>query len=375
MKEILEDIKREFKVDRSDWKPVKFGQVAIQKKESVDRDNTDLTWYVKGEHMESEDLHIRQWGELADEYLGPAFIRKFNKEDILYGSRRTYLRKVAIAHFDGITSNTTFVVNANEKLILKELLPFVMLSEGFAKHSIKNSKGSVNPYINWKDIANHEFLLPPKDQQAHLAELLWAADESLEDMTKTRTTLQNLKQAKLREVFNRQSCRKIRISDLSESLDNKRVPITRSQRTGGDIPYYGASGIVDYVKDFIFDEPILLISEDGENLVSRKLPIAYEVDHQCWVNNHAHVLRINSESRYLVSEYLNNHDISDFITGGTRPKLTKGILSDMPIFLPQKVECEAAEKSLKNIDSAFSTVNNHIRDSKQLQKSLINRIF
>lgn len=194
MKAVLEEIReKNLKIDKSKWTRVKFGQVAFQKKDSIDRDNTDVKFYVKGEHMESEDLHIRQWGELADEYLGPAFIRRFESGDILYGSRRTYLKKVAVAHFDGITSNTTFVINANEKLIIKELLPFVMLSEGFTQHSIKNSKGSVNPYINWKDIANYEFLLPPKDQQARLAELLWAADEVVEASNNLLQSLKNLR--------------------------------------------------------------------------------------------------------------------------------------------------------------------------------------
>jgi type I restriction enzyme S subunit len=163
MDEFVMEQAPELQLDRSDWQLVRFGDVAIQQKQSVDRDNTELTRYVKGEHMGSEDLHIREWGELTNEYLGPAFIRKFEEGDILYGSRRTYLRKVAVAHFDGITANTTFVIKANEAKIDKRLLPFVMLSEGFAEHSIRNSKGSVNPYINWKDIANYEFLLPPKD--------------------------------------------------------------------------------------------------------------------------------------------------------------------------------------------------------------------
>lgn len=169
-----------FHIDRNNWELVKFGDVAIQQKQSVDRENTELTRYVKGEHMYSEDLHLREWGELQDEYLGPAFIRYFEKGDILYGSRRTYLRKVVVAPFEGITSNTTFVIKANENNIDKRLLPFIMMSEGFTENSIRNSKGSVNPYINWKDIANYEFLLPPKNQQAKLAELLWAMDDVIE---------------------------------------------------------------------------------------------------------------------------------------------------------------------------------------------------
>ncbi len=190
MEEIMEKAVSELQLDKSQWSLTKFGNVAIQQKQSVDRDNTEFTRYVKGEHMGSEDLHLREWGELTDEYLGPAFIRKFEEGDILYGSRRTYLRKVVIAPFEGITSNTTFVIKANEKRIDKRLLPFIMMSEGFTDNSIKNSKGSVNPYINWKDIANYEFLLPPKDQQAQLAELLWAMDEVIE---REREVMERLK--------------------------------------------------------------------------------------------------------------------------------------------------------------------------------------
>ena len=160
------------------WQLVKFGDVAIQQKQTVDRENTELTRYVKGEHMYSEDIHLREWGELTDEYLGPAFIRKFEEGDILYGSRRTYLRKVVIAPFEGITSNTTFVIKANEEKINKRLLPFIMLSEGFSQHSIKNSKGSVNPYVNWKDLAGYEFYLPPKQKQIILADLLCSIDRT-----------------------------------------------------------------------------------------------------------------------------------------------------------------------------------------------------
>ncbi|MFZ1853118.1 MAG: restriction endonuclease subunit S [Nitrosomonas sp.] len=203
MDEFLTEQVTELPLDRSDWQLVKFGDIAIQQKESVDRENTDLTRYVKGEHMGSEDLHLREWGELTDEYLGPAFIRKFEQGDILYGSRRTYLRKVAVAHFDGITSNTTFVIKANQTRVDKRLLPFVLLSEGFAEHSIRNSKGSVNPYINWKDIANYEFLLPPKDQQAKLAELLWAMDEVVEKSKSMVECLENYRDSIANRIFSK----------------------------------------------------------------------------------------------------------------------------------------------------------------------------
>ena len=117
MEGLMEKTVEGLNLDKTKWVITKFGDVAIQQKANVDRENTSLTRYVKGEHMASEDIHLRKWGELKDEYLGPAFIRRFDEGDILYGSRRTYLKKVVIAPFSGITSNTTFVIKAKESII------------------------------------------------------------------------------------------------------------------------------------------------------------------------------------------------------------------------------------------------------------------
>lgn len=191
----------ELHIDKTHWKKYRFGDVAIQTKEVVDIENTSLTRYVAGEHMFSEDIHLRKWGTVGDGYLGPAFIRKFNKGDILYGSRRTYLKKVAIADFDGITANTTFVIKANEDLIEPVLLAHLMLSHDFTEYSVKNSRGSVNPYINWKDIADYEFLLPPKAEQKRLAELLWAADEVVEKEKREREKVEELYNYQIENLF------------------------------------------------------------------------------------------------------------------------------------------------------------------------------
>ena len=191
----------ELHIDKTHWKKYRFGDVAIQTKEVVDIENTSLTRYVAGEHMFSEDIHLRKWGTVGDGYLGPAFIRKFNKGDILYGSRRTYLKKVAIADFDGITANTTFVIKANEDLIEPVLLAHLMLSHDFTEYSVKNSRGSVNPYINWKDIADYEFLLPPKAEQKRLAELLWAADEVVEMEKREREKMEELYNYQIENLF------------------------------------------------------------------------------------------------------------------------------------------------------------------------------
>ncbi len=165
--------------DRSGWKRVRFGDVVRQLKEQVDPEADGIERYVAGEHMETENVHIRKWGTVGDGYLGPAFIRGFRKGQVLYGSRRTYLKKVAVAEWDGVTANTTFVLEAVEGKLLQELLPWLMLSDRFTNHSVAESKGSTNPYINFPDIAKFEFELPPLDQQRRIAEILWSVDEAV----------------------------------------------------------------------------------------------------------------------------------------------------------------------------------------------------
>lgn len=168
------------------WTQVSFGDVVRKVSDRVDPKTAGLKRYVAGEHMDSDDLRIRRWGVIGDDYLGPAFHMRFKPGQVLYGSRRTYLRKVAVPGFEGITANTTFVLESKDPtVLLPELLPFIMQSASFHEHSIKQSKGSVNPYVNFSDLAWYEFALPPLEEQHRLAEALLAvgrADEALHDL-------------------------------------------------------------------------------------------------------------------------------------------------------------------------------------------------
>ena len=127
--------------------------------------------------------------------------------------------------------------------------------------------------------------------------------------------------------------------------------MTKGNRTSGEYPYYGASGIVDYVDDYIFDGDYLLISEDGANLVARVTPIAFSISGKNWVNNHAHVLRFDDkyEQKY-VEMYLNATDLSKYISGAAQPKLNQKNLNSIPIPLPSKEETQRIVKILDRFD-------------------------
>lgn len=131
--------------------------------------------------------------------------------------------------------------------------------------------------------------------------------------------------------------------------------MTSGNRIAGEYPYYGASGIVDYVDDYIFDGDYLLISEDGANLLARSTPIAFSISGKNWVNNHAHVLRFDTyETRRYVEIYLNSIDLSPYITGGAQPKLNQKNLNKIPIQLPAPDEQHRIVSILDRFDTLCS---------------------
>jgi len=125
------------------------------------------------------------------------------------------------------------------------------------------------------------------------------------------------------------------LGTIASNLDSKRKPVTKGNREAGQYPYYGASGVVDYVSDYVFDGDYLLVSEDGANLVARVTPIAFSASGKIWVNNHAHVLEFKTYvERKFVEYYLNMIDLSRFISTAAQPKLTQDNLNKIPIPVP-----------------------------------------
>lgn len=144
-----------------------------------------------------------------------------------------------------------------------------------------------------------------------------------------------------------------KLPELGENLDNKRIPITGGNRKAGEYPYYGASGIVDYVADYIFDDDLLLISEDGANLVARVTPIAFPSTGKVWINNHVHVIKFKSMAmQCYVENLLNMMDISPYVTGTAQPKLNQAKLNSIPIPVPAEGQIREYLEFVKQSDKS-----------------------
>lgn len=157
------------------WRRVKFGDVVrLSKARSQDPLADGIERYVGLEHLEPGDLRIRSWGNVAD---GVTFTSVFQPGQVLFGKRRAYQRKVAVADFSGVCSGDIYVLETKDaQVLLPELLPFICQTDAFFDHAVGTSAGSLSPRTNWASLADFEFALPPLEEQERIVELLQSLD-------------------------------------------------------------------------------------------------------------------------------------------------------------------------------------------------------
>lgn len=186
--------------DKTTWQRVKFGDVVQLNRDRVaDPLAEGVERYVGLEHIEPGDLRVRSWG-LVEE--GTTFTNAFRPGQVLFGKRRAYQRKVAVADFSGVCSSDIYVLESTAPaVLLPDLLPFICQTEGFFEHAVGTSAGSLSPRTNWTQLANYEFALPPLAEQRRIAEVLWA-QEAVDDVSRTAfSALMTVKMARLKGIF------------------------------------------------------------------------------------------------------------------------------------------------------------------------------
>jgi type I restriction enzyme S subunit len=169
-----------------------------------------------------------------------------------------------------------------------------------------------------------------------------------------------------------------RLGEIVSFLDENRRPIKETERSKmkGPYPYYGASGIIDYVNDYLFDDELILLGEDGANILSRATPLAFMVEGKVWVNNHAHVLKtLDGYDRKFVTEYLESIKYDKYNTGTAQPKLNKEVCLSIPIVVPPLSEQKRIAKVLSTWDKAIQLTEQLIRQKEQRKKWLMQQLL
>lgn len=214
------------------WKRVKFGQVVrLNRDRSKDPEADGLNRYVGLEHIEPGDLRVRSWGDVAD---GTTFTNRFRPGQVLFGKRRAYQRKVAIADFEGVCSGDIYVFEPKDpKVLLPNVLPFICQMDAFFDHAVGTSAGSLSPRTNWKSLANYEFALPPLQEQRRIAVALSAFDRVIDAQREASIRQVSLLLSVLSHHFNTTSYDIVRLADLLVEIADYR----------GKTPPYISSGI------------------------------------------------------------------------------------------------------------------------------------
>ncbi|MXZ72055.1 MAG: restriction endonuclease subunit S [Acidobacteria bacterium] len=181
------------------WTRVAFGDVAVSVNDRIDNPlNAGVERYVGLEHLDSDSLVIKRWASPA---TVTATKLLFRKGDIIFGRRRVYQRKLAVADFDGICSAHAMVLQAKSGIILPEFLPFFMQSDVFMERAKAISVGSLSPTINWRTLASEEFALPPLDEQRRMANLLIRIEAASHALHDTHAALKAIRKSMLMHSF------------------------------------------------------------------------------------------------------------------------------------------------------------------------------
>ena len=190
------------------------------------------------------------------------------------------------------------------------------------------------PQISLRITEDFKIPVPPLEVQSEIVKILDNFTELTAELTARKAQYKYYTELLL-DFSPNTKCEWRTLNEIAENCDSKRKPVTKKNRTSGEYPYYGASGIVDYVDDYIFDGDYLLISEDGANLLARVTPIVFSISGRNWVNNHAHVLHFDTYvTRRFVEFYLNHINLEKYISSAAQPKLTQDNLNKIPIPFP-----------------------------------------
>jgi type I restriction enzyme S subunit len=243
------------------WHRVRFGDVIRDVMVRVDPETSGLERYIAGEHLGSNDMKVRRWGTIGDGYLGPAFYRKFVKGQVLYLSRRPYLRKMGQPDFDGVCGEKTFVLEPKGGQLIPELLPYILQVEAFTEYAVSKSIGSVNPHVRFSDIANYHFWLPSDlAEQRRIADLLRAADDAVEAWRRVRIEIEEALAAFTRDRFCAAEWPRKKLGDLIRGLTpgSSVVGMNEPARNGKygvlKISAVGASGFVSEENKVIINQ-------------------------------------------------------------------------------------------------------------------------
>jgi len=371
------------------WEIKKLGEICIIERGSSPRPiekyqtNSDdgVNWIKIGD-TKGVDKYIFSTKEKITKE-GALKSRNVKEGDFILSNSMSY-GKPYIMKIDGYIHDGWFVLKL-PNYIDKDFFYYLLNAPSVQEQIQSLGVGAIVKNISGDLVKKVDVIYPKSLSEQH--RIVSILDQAFAAIDKAKqNTEQNLKNVKeifesyLQGMFENDKWETKSLNQISENLDYRRIPITKKIRKSGEIPYYGASGIVDYVAEYIFNEDILCVSEDGANLLARTYPIAFSVSGKSWVNNHAHVLKFNNlETQKFIEFYLNSIKLNDFVSGMAQPKLNQTMLNKIPIPYPPLELQKSIVYKLNSLSSQTKKLEaiyqQKLVDLEELKKSLLQKAF
>jgi type I restriction enzyme S subunit len=298
-----------------------------------------------------------------------------------------------------VLNSGIFLLRCKDSSYQHPFIYHVLQSFVFQKFLDDNLAGSTIQHLYQYVFEKFKFETPPLPEQSKIAEILSTVDKAIEQTENLIAKQQRIKTGLMQDLLTRgidehgnlrsEETHEFKDSSLGripvewevkqldecvDFLDGKRVPLKQADRDKmkGEIPYYGASGIIDYIDRYLFDEELILVGEDGENVVSRNLPLAFKVSGKLWVNNHAHVLKPKQGFNIdFLTERLEFYDYTLLVSGSAQPKLNQYNLRQMKLPIPTSNEQEQIGKIMGVYGKRYAEITDHQTKLRSLKTALM----
>ena len=378
--------------DRTGWKRVRFGDVVENCNETCEPGEAGLERFVAMEHLEPGSLHVRSWGNVAE---GTTFTRRCRPGQVLFGKRRAYQRKVAVAEFEAVVSGDIYVLAPKVAqasslrghrqdayaTLLPELLPFLCLSEQFFQHAVGTSAGSLSPRTNWSSLASFEFDLPPLDQQRRIAEILWAVDEGVQSWHLCLAGLAVVDLIGSRALLANHGETSVRLGDYIELIGGQHINANDYTDVPLGTPYL--TGPADFPDGKItvsrYTNVPKVCCEQGDILVTCKgsgTGKVIEADARYCISRQLMAVRPKHIGKVLLLKIL--HAMSEQLNEeaqGLIPGISRGHILDKRISLPGNSKVVELEHHFLSLIESQTKGRKHIDTQTALFTSFINIIF
>lgn len=384
--------------DRSKWQRVRFGDV-VENLNETERDpaGAGIERFIAMEHLEPGSLHIREWGNVAD---GTTFNRRCRPGQVLFGKRRAYQRKVAVAEFGAVVSGDIYVLAPNGDRLLRELLPFLCTSERFFNYAVETSAGSLSPRTNWSSLAAFEFDLPPLAQQRRIAETLWAADASQQAQNRLKGAVKaqfeatvehvcraNGKTTVLAEVLSYASDGPFGSKLKSEHYSDNGARVIRLQNIGdgrfndADRAYIANAYFASLQRYQVEGGDVIVAGLGDEThpvgraaLIPESLgPAINKAD--CFCLRAEPNIISNAYLRYFLNSGSGSSQVKARAQGTTRTRINVGNLKSIHISVPSRVEQDRIVEKLQQIEAMSDAIAARIAFGVTALTSLTNHLL